>query len=584
MVLSGPTLKALEVFETEFAESNNDGKGYKGSLIWALDHTITKFGSRLLRKWIGKPLVNVEMLNQRVDAVEEVIKCVSTENIPIVKMRGLLHQIPDLEKSLPRIHYTRCPPSDLYATLTAFQKISSTFPNASIAQSFKSPILNTIFSRPASIASLVEGYITVLDSAACAKNRKHDVFLFSEDDDGRVSEKRARVKALKEKLRVCEAEFEKLLQSIRKKFKGGSAVEFVSVSGTDYLIEVKAANVGSVPKDWVCVSKLKAVSRFHTPEVLEQMHERDMIIEQLSIAADIAYTEFLGEVAASYQELRDVVQSLAIVDCLMSLAKVADQPGYTKPTYSADPVMCVKDGRHPMVEMLISNFVPNDISLTKNDRCLLITGPNMGGKSSYIRQVALLAIMGQIGSYVPATSAHLGIFDSIHTRMGAYDDITRGQSTFMKELAETSEIMHSATPRSLVIVDELGRGTSTHDGTAIAYSCLQYFLKDIKCATLFVTHYPVLGNVAGVQCAHVGFIADDDTKGDDGNDTTVTFLYKLTAGLANCSYGLNVARLAGIPETVVKSAYVQSKKLEALHEGKNPFTRKGLKVLKAAFV
>ncbi|ORY50345.1 hypothetical protein BCR33DRAFT_752989 [Rhizoclosmatium globosum] len=560
MVLSGTTLKALEIFETE-----DGGSGAKGTLMWVLDHTVTKFGGRLLRRWVSRPLVDVDMLRERIGAVEEVIEFTKEEKLPIVKMRGLLY----LEKSLARIHYTRCPPSDLIATLLAFHKIATTFPTTSVASQFTSSLLKDIFSAPSTIRGLVERYLSLLDQEACTKNAKRDIFTLTEDETV-MTDARKEVKQLKEELKECEGEFGGVLEGIRKVLKKRD-VEFVAVSGVEYLVEVKVASVASVPKDWVKVNGTKAVSRFHTPAVLELLQSRDIIVEKLNTAADAAYLELLGEIAGHYQELKDVVQSLAVVDCLMSLAKVASQPGYVKPTYSSDPIMEVKGGRHPMVELLIPNFVENDVTLTMDDRCLLITGPNMGGKSSYIRQVALLALLGQIGSYLPAQSAHLGIFDSIHTRMGAYDDITRGQSTFMKELSETSEILRTATPRSLVILDELGRGTSTHDGTAIAWAVLKELFCGIKCATLFVTHYPILGGVTGlngepVRCVHMGFLAEEERgEGESVNGIpVVTFLYKVMEGLAGRSFGLNVARMAGIPREVVERAGVHARKMEEL--------------------
>ncbi|KAJ3069096.1 Mismatch repair protein msh3 [Podochytrium sp. JEL0797] len=564
MVLSGPTLKALEVFETEDAGVN--GKGHKGSLMWVLDHTVTKFGGRLLRKWVGKPLVNVDLLNERINAVQEIIHQTSLESIPIVKLRGLLHQLPDLEKSLARIHYTRCPPSDLHATLSSLQKIATTFPSASVATQFDSSLLKTIFASPSSILTRVDTFLGMLDREACVKNVKRDVFVEGEDP-AVMTEARARVQEIKGELRECEAEFGGALQGIRKVLRN-SGVEFVSVSGMEYLIEVKASNAGSVPKDWVKISVTKAVSRFHTPEVIELLHNRDMVVEQLNTAAEVAYLELLGEIADYYQEFRDVVQSLAIADCLMSLAKVASQPGYSKPTYTTDPVMQVTNGRHPMVSLLLPTYVPNDISLTPTSRCLLLTGPNMGGKSSFIRQTCLLAIMGQLGSYIPAESATLGVFDSIHTRMGASDDISRGESTFMKELMETSAILRTATPRSLVVLDELGRGTSTHDGTAIAWAVLKDLVERVGCATLFVTHYPVLGGLVcegarQVRSVHMGFLAHGE-----GGEEEVTFLYKVTEGLAGRSYGMNVARLAGVPRRVVESARGQARRMEAAQEGR----------------
>ncbi|KAJ3401119.1 Mismatch repair protein msh3 [Chytriomyces hyalinus] len=586
MTLSGPTLRALEVFEPEEAAMGGGSVvGGKGSLLWVLDHTVTRFGARLLKRWVGRPLVNVQLLQERIDAVQEVIECIQMDNVPMIKLRGLLNQLPDLEKSLARIRYNRCPPSDLHATLSCLSKIATTLSlHPTSASPFKSSLLNTMFEQSASISLPIMGFLARLDAEACSKNVKRNVFVFLQDGDAE-SESMTSLQDLARQLRECEDGFVEILKGIRKRLKGGYAgVEFVSVAGTEYLIEIKVSNVGIVPKDWIKVNNTKAVSRFHTPEVLEQLQERDVLVEKLNAAAEAAYLEFLGEVGEYYQQFRAVVQSLAIADCLLSLAKVAMQPGYTKPEYTDECVMEVVGGRHPIVEMLIPDFVSNDVSLKEKDRCLLITGPNMGGKSSYIRQVALIAIMGQIGSYVPADSARLGIFDAIFTRMGAYDDITRGHSTFMKELTETSEILQRATRRSLCILDELGRGTSTHDGTAIAYATLRYLVERVGCCTLFVTHYPSLGaiskeildaggieqdgpetieEVGKVRCAHMGFIASDEM---DGGGAVVTFLYKLTEGLASRSYGLNVARLAGLPHGILESAQRQSRRLEAVHE------------------
>ncbi|KAJ3236765.1 Mismatch repair protein msh3, partial [Chytriomyces hyalinus] len=585
MTLSGPTLRALEVFEPEEAAMGGGSVvGGKGSLLWVLDHTVTRFGARLLKRWVGRPLVNVQLLQERIDAVEEVIECIQMDNIPMIKLRGLLNQLPDLEKSLARIRYNRCPPSDLHATLSCLSKIATTLSlHPTSASPFKSNLLNTMFEQSASISTPIMGFLARLDAEACSKNVKRNVFASLQNGDAE-SEAMFRMQDLARQLRECEDGFVEILKGIRKRLKGGYAgVEFVSVAGTEYLIEIKVSNIGIVPKDWIKVNNTKAVSRFHTPEVLKQLQERDVLVEKLNAAAEEAYLEFLGEVGEYYQQFRAVVQSLAIADCLLSLAKVAMQPGYTKPKYTDKCVMEVVGGRHPIVEMLIPDFVSNDVSLKEKDRCLLITGPNMGGKSSYIRQVALIAIMGQIGSYVPADSARLGIFDAIFTRMGAYDDITRGHSTFMKELTETSEILQRATQRSLCILDELGRGTSTHDGTAIAYATLRYLVERVGCSTLFVTHYPSLGaisqeildagieqdgreaieEVGKVRCAHMGFIASDEM---DGGGAVVTFLYKLTEGLASRSYGLNVARLAGLPQGILESARRQSRRLEAVHE------------------
>lgn len=309
--------------------------------------------------------------------------------------------------------------------------------------------------------------------------------------------------------------------------------------------------------------RTKALSRFHTPEVKNLIKERDQQKELLAAACDDYFMKFLAEISESYQDLRDTVQSLALLDCLLSLATIAKRPNYVKPTFVAEPIINIVDGRHPMIEQLtLDAYVPNSIKLSSDNlRALLVTGPNMGGKSSYVRQTALICIMAQIGSYVPAESAELGLLDAVFTRMGAFDNLLAGESTFMVELSETAEILKTATPRSLVILDELGRGTSTSDGVAIAYAVLEHMVRSIRAMTLFVTHYPSLGAVAEqwkgeVECVHMKF-----EEAGDGSDT-ITFLYQIAEGLAYRSYGLNVARLAGLPEACLSVASVKSRELE----------------------
>lgn len=281
------------------------------------------------------------------------------------------------------------------------------------------------------------------------------------------------------------------------------------------------------------------MSRFHTPEVIKLIRERDQHKEALAAACDVAFSALLADISSKYQPFRDCVQSLAVLDCLLSLAEVANQPGYVRPEFTDQASIVVEQGRHPMVEqLLLDAYVPNDITMSSTGtRALLVTGPNMGGKSSYVRQVALIAIMGQIGSYVPATSAKLGMFDAVFTRMGAFDNMMAGESTFMVELSETSDILKQATPRSLVILDELGRGTSTHDGVAIAHAVLDYLVRDKKCLTMFITHYQTLSTMARtfdngeLKNVHMRFAE----TGADGQE--ITFLYEVAEGVAYRSYG-----------------------------------------------
>ena len=292
------------------------------------------------------------------------------------------------------------------------------------------------------------------------------------------------------------------------------------------------------------------------------LQERDQYKESLAAACDTSFKRLLDDIAAKYQSLRDCVSSLATLDALLSLATLANQPGYVKPTFVETTELDIVGGRHPMVEqLLLDAYVPNNLQLSGDaTRALLVTGPNMGGKSSYVRSAALIAIMGQIGSYVPAESAKLGMLDAVFTRMGALDNMLKGESTFMVELNETADILRSATSRSLIILDELGRGTSTFDGVAIAEAVLDYVIRDVGALTLFITHYQHLARLQDgfngeLKNVHMSFEERDGGK-------EVVFLYEVAEGTSHRSYGLNVARLAKVPEKVIETAEVKSRELE----------------------
>ena len=325
-------------------------------------------------------------------------------------------------------------------------------------------------------------------------------------------------------------------QKLRK-----SKVTYSTVAGIEYLIEIDNSQIKNVPASWSKISGTKAKSRFHTPEVVKMIRERDQHKESLAAACDEAFTAMLTDISGKYEAFRDCIQSLATLDVLCALAEVSSRPGYVKPVFEDTTQISIEGGRHPMVEQqLLDAYVPNDVELESDKtRGLLITGPNMGGKSSYVRSIALIAIMAQIGCYVPASSARLGILDAVFTRMGAFDNMMKGESTFMVELSETADILKQATPRSLVILDELGRGTSTHDGVAIAEAVLQHVVAETKALMLFITHYQDLARVekrfaGALKNVHVKFVEEDD--GDEGAGK-ITFLYEVGEGVAHRSYG-----------------------------------------------
>jgi DNA mismatch repair protein MSH3 len=416
--------------------------------------------------------------------------------------------------------------------LQTLQKISSEYLSVKSLQDagFQSSAINRVI---ASLPLIYEDVVAFLDkiNVQAAKDDDKYSFFLAEAESEETTEHKLGIAGVEHDLDAHRAH---AAEKIKRK-----RVEYVTVAGIEYLIEVDNNQLKHVPASWAKISGTKKVSRFHTPEVIRLIRERDQHKEALAASCDQAFAALLLEISTKYQPFRDCVQGLAILDCWLSLAAVASQPDYVKPEFIDSPCIAIEQGRHPMVEqLLLESYVPNDVALQGDEtRALLITGPNMGGKSSYVRQIALIAIMGQIGSYVPASSAKLGMLDAVFTRMGAFDNMMAGESTFMVELSETSDILKQATPRSLIILDELGRGTSTHDGVAIAQSVLDYVVRDIQSLTLFITHYQNLSSVAKgfannqLRNVHMKF----HEGGEDGQE--ITFLYEVGEGVAHRSYG-----------------------------------------------
>ena len=550
MLLNGTSLTSLEIYQ------NQTDHTAKGSLFWTLDRTRTRFGQRLLRKWVGRPLLMTSALHERVVAVEELKD--GQPSVKVDKLTHLLSQIRiDLEKSLIRIYYGKCTRPELLTVLQTMQRIATEYATVKEPSDagFQSSTINNAIAVLPTIADDVVSYLEQMNPEAAKSDDKYNFFreeMESED----IMEQKMGIASVEQELDAHRAD---AAEKIKKK-----RVDYVTVAGIEYLIEVENTQLKNVPASWAKISGTKKVSRFHTPEVVRLIRERDQHKEALAAACDVAYSQLLADISSKYQSLRDSVQALATLDCLLSLATIANQPGYVKPEYTNETCISVEQGRHPMVEqLLLEAYVPNDTELASDGtRALLITGPNMGGKSSYVRQVALIAIMGQIGSYVPAESARLGMLDAVFTRMGAFDNMMAGESTFMVELSETSDILKQATPKSLIILDELGRGTSTHDGVAIAQAVLDYVVRDKKSLALFITHYQNLSSLAkGFENGELKNVHMKFTEtGDAGQD--VTFLYEVGEGVAHRSYGLNVARLANVPESVLEIAAVKSKELE----------------------
>ncbi|KAL5121997.1 Mismatch repair protein msh3 [Pleosporales sp. CAS-2024a] len=551
MLLNGNTLSSLEIYQNQTDYTS------KGSLFWIMDRTKTRFGQRLLRKWVGRPLIDKERLEERIAAVEELKQ--GEHTIAVDKVKFLLGKVKtDLEKVLIRIYYKKCSRPELLAALQILQDISSQYLSVKTPEEtgFSSTLLSEAVSSVPKIYEDVNSFLEKINAAAAKDDDKYGFFReeFEAED---INDLKLSIASVEDDLNTHRKEAAAKL--------GKTKVDYVTVAGIEYLIEVKRKSIEEkkVPASWQQVSATKTTLRFHTPEVKRMLQERDQYKESLAAACDKAFKGLLDEISAKYQSLRDCVSSLATLDALVSLATLANQPGYTKPTFVDTTEMNIVGGRHPMVEqVLLDAYVPNDLHLSSTDtRGLLVTGPNMGGKSSYVRSAALIAIMGQIGSYVPAASAQLGMLDAVFTRMGAVDNMLQGESTFMVELHETSDILRCATPRSLIILDELGRGTSTFDGVAIAEAVLDHVLRDLGALTLFITHYQ---HLARLHARYAGALRNVHMAFEERGPAAaqLVFLYHVADGTSHRSYGLNVARLASLPDSVIARAAEKSAELE----------------------
>ncbi|KAL2651439.1 hypothetical protein R1flu_019567 [Riccia fluitans] len=605
MNLSPNALRQLEILR-----NNADGTE-KGSLLWLLDQTQTAFGARLLRHWVTHPLCDHDQIAARLDAVSELAETI--QSVPQtpgshggkavgksgVSGKGLIGSIllnivgrmPDLERGITRIFHRTATAGEFVTVLESLVTCAKRFELVNPATEDKagekspgelrSPLLKRLISAVSSkiVCEHANRLLSFLNAKAAITGDKHNLFNCQDERFPEILTHRTTIDVVEKELLGFLPAFRKILRK--------PTLEYRTISGNTYLVEVPVAQ--RVPADWIKVSGTKTHHRYHPPEVSRALDKLALATERLAVACKAAWDRYLEDFSSHYIDFRASVQALAALDCLYSLAVVARNQGYMRPEFvgQAEPSqLLIRSGRHPVLDSTLQGrFVPNDTTLhAHNERCQIITGPNMGGKSCYIRQVALIAIMAQVGSFVPASSAKLHVFDSVFTRMGASDSLQKGSSTFLEELSEASSILKGATSRSLVIVDELGRGTSTHDGVALAYATLHHLLKETQCLTLFVTHYPKIAELtlefAGVvnpyyvsylshevaaSVSEGGQLLTDEDSGDVKEARRdVTFLYKLVPGVASRSFGLYVARLAQIPELCVITAASMAAKLEKL--------------------
>ena len=527
----------------ELMESTRSG-GVRGSLLWVLDRTHTAMGGRLLRRLIGQPLLDVEPLNRRLDAVGELV------DLPVLRaqIRSVLTKVADVERLTGRICQGVATPHDLMGLRDSLNCLVEMGALLSDAQTAELQRVRDRLDPCADVAELIGRAVALGAAARDRKVRKDDAphkeGLIKPGYHAELDEMRASIRDSREWIaRLEPAEQQRTgIKSLK--------VGYNKVFG--YYIEVSNANASLVPPDYVRKQTLVNAERFITPELKE--HEARILQAEDRIGAleRRVFAELLETITQESARLFVTAEGLAYLDVYRALADVAGQHNYVRPNLAPDDRLEIVAGRHPVVEVSLEEegFIPNDCCLDCADRqILLITGPNMGGKSTYLRQVALIVLMAQIGSFVPADVAHIGLVDRIFTRVGAQDDIAAGQSTFMVEMVETANILNHATPQSLLVLDEVGRGTSTYDGLAIARAVVEFIHDRIGARTLFATHYHELTALADrfkrIYNANVAVA-------EDGRD--VIFLHRVVPGGADRSYGIHVARLAGLPSNVTERA------------------------------
>ncbi|OGO88532.1 MAG: DNA mismatch repair protein MutS [Clostridiales bacterium GWF2_36_10] len=507
----------------------------KGSLIWVLDKTKTSLGARLLRKWIDKPLLNCNAIKLRQNSVKELFE----DSITREEISRFLRDVVDIERLCTRLVYGSANARDLKALENTIKLLPDIKERLSI---FKSTLLCDIYDKLDTLEDIGESIENTIDDDPPFSLREGGII--KSGCNATVDELRAMMTDGKTWIGKIEAT-EKEKTGIRT-----LKIGYNKVFG--YYIEVSKSFIGQVPGDYIRRQTLANCERYVTEE-LKDIENRVIGAKDKVCALEYELFSSLRDyILKSLIRIQSTASSVANLDVLCSLASVAREYNYTCPEIDYSDKIILKDSRHPVVEKFLQGnyFIPNDCNLDcSSNRLMLITGPNMAGKSTYMRQTALCVLLAQIGSFVPATEARIGVVDRIFTRVGASDDLTSGSSTFMLEMNEVAEILKNATKKSLIIYDEIGRGTSTYDGMSIAKAVVEYTCKKIGAKTLFATHYHELTELEGELQGVINYNIAAKKRGDD-----IIFLRKIIKGAADDSYGIEVALLAGVPNAVVTRA------------------------------
>ncbi len=531
MLLDSSTRRNLELTETLREKQK------RGSLLWVIDKTKTAMGARLLRKFIEQPLIDRQEIERRLDAVEEL----KNNAISREELREYLSSIYDLERLVCKITYQSANPRDLIA----FERSLKMLPHIKyILQEMKSPLLRELYDGLDTLEDLCELVENAVKEEPPVAMREGGII--KEGYNEEVDRLRSAKSDGKEWLAKLEAD-EREKTGIKN-----LKIRFNKVFG--YYLEVTNSFKNLVPEYYTRKQTLANAERYIIPE-LKELEDTILGAEDRLYALEYQlYCEVRDKIGTEILRIQSSAQAVAQLDAFSSLALTAERNRYVRPGINEKGIIDIKDGRHPVVERMIPNdmFIANDTYLNdKKKRISVITGPNMAGKSTYMRQTALIVLMAQIGSFVPASSADIGLVDRIFTRVGASDDLASGQSTFMVEMTEVANILRNATGKSLLILDEIGRGTSTFDGLSIAWAVIEHISssKLLGAKTLFATHYHELTELEGKINNVNNYCIAVKEKGDD-----IIFLRKIVKGGADKSYGIQVARLAGVPETVIERA------------------------------